>query len=355
MDVKVCSPPPHSIVSVPLTFTQPVRPTRSTRARQDENHPALQQKTKNAAAVKADKPVGGLKAAARRQAFTDVSNKVSLSKAAVGKENAKGLALQTKDSLRPAKTSAISKPAQRSAGLKNTAASATIAQQAMPPQQAGPRRVARKTAVYEDKKPSPKRRSPKKPSPKVSRDAVTKRGDSSLPTTRTAGVRAQAPLRSLGRIKHESKEDEPVYSDQQTHFFDDDFVDYEDEAALEEEEDEDATDAEEDVVDNKSRFNADVETVSEYDVDLSEDDDDFTTAHSRAGDNTTSVTTQILIPKWTAKARQEITKLNAEFADLHDEDEEADISMVAEYGDEIFEYMRELEVNNYRCCVSVQR
>ena len=262
--------------------------------------------------------------------MADVSNKAIALKTTIGKEKGKGgvIVIQDKEVQKP---SAISKPAQR---IKSAAVAKPEAVQ-----HAAPRRATRKTAVYEDKK-----RSPKKASPKVTRDAVSKRGDQQLPT-----VRHKAPLRPLARVKQETKEDEPVYSDQHPHLYDGGYADYEDEKSAEiEEYDDDATDVEEDEphVDAKARFHNDVEAITDsYTLELSdEEDEDFTTAPSRAGDNTTGMTTQVLVPKWTSKARKEISQLNQQYSTLQDEDEEADISMVAEYGDEIFEYMRELEV-----------
>jgi len=291
----------------------------------------LQQKSKKP--ISNDENAGaGLKAAARRAAFADLSNKVNT---VVSKRNGKGgvVIVQEKESL---KTAAISKPPQRITTTKPP-----IKQQPAPSQQAGPRRATRKTAVYEDKKPSPKRRA----SPKISRDAISKRDHA----TRPNGARSQAPLPPISRVKHqESKEDDPVYSDQQPHLYDEDYVD--DEDAVEIEEYDDVSEAEDDEprVDEKARFNADVEVVSDYEADSAEEDEtDYATARSRQGDNTTGVTAQVLVPKWTSRARKELAKLREDFGSFHDEDEEADISMVAEYGEEIFEYMRDLEVNHY--------
>jgi G2/mitotic-specific cyclin 3/4 len=83
------------------------------------------------------------------------------------------------------------------------------------------------------------------------------------------------------------------------------------------------------------------------------DEQGYTTAHSfrSRGDNTTggATTGAILLPKVTARAKKEI----AAAAELVEgsrtqediEDEAWDTSMVAEYGDEIFAYMRDLEVS----------
>jgi hypothetical protein len=80
------------------------------------------------------------------------------------------------------------------------------------------------------------------------------------------------------------------------------------------------------------------------------DDQGYTTAHSypSRGDNTTGGATTVLFPKVTNKVKKEIAaaKEMVESARSAEdiEDDLWDTSMVAEYGDEIFAYMRELEV-----------
>jgi G2/mitotic-specific cyclin 3/4 len=83
------------------------------------------------------------------------------------------------------------------------------------------------------------------------------------------------------------------------------------------------------------------------------DEQGYTTAHSykSRGDNTTggATTGAILLPKITARSKKEIAAA-AELVESSRtqediEDEAWDTSMVAEYGDEIFSYMRELEVS----------
>ncbi|KAI5816305.1 cyclin-like protein [Pyronema omphalodes] len=319
------------------------RPTRSTRVRHDENHVVLKTKNSNIT-VKGDKAVGGLKVApARRQAFADVSNKVGPAKAA-NKESGKNVVVQEKET----RGLGLKQPAQRISISKNAVAKpavnkAAIATQTAHTQAAAARRVTRRTTVYEDSKPAvvpAKRADPKKavPGPKVSRDAVTKRE-----VPRPAAVRNQAPIRPIARVKQQIiKGDEPVYSDQQPHLFDKDYPAYEEDNAVEDEDDEEVSEDEQDpIIEAKARFNNDVEPVSEDEAN-SDDDETNYTAVRRAGDNTTGIV-PVLVPRWTTKSKKEIQKLNEEFGGLHDEDEEADISMVAEYGDEIFEYMRELE------------
>ncbi|KAI3399334.1 hypothetical protein diail_7289 [Diaporthe ilicicola] len=86
-----------------------------------------------------------------------------------------------------------------------------------------------------------------------------------------------------------------------------------------------------------------------------EDDDDlddeqgYTTAHSfkSHGDNTTTGATTLLMPRLTSRIQEELeeAKFYVEDNRLQDDidEEEWDVSMVAEYGEEIFQYMRELE------------
>lgn len=88
-----------------------------------------------------------------------------------------------------------------------------------------------------------------------------------------------------------------------------------------------------------------------YDVDEEEYycEDGYTTARSLRfrGDNTTGGVTTVLAPKYTAKVQAEIAaaKLFVDTTRTAEdiEDEQWDTSMVQEYGDEIFDYMRSLE------------
>jgi G2/mitotic-specific cyclin 3/4 len=82
------------------------------------------------------------------------------------------------------------------------------------------------------------------------------------------------------------------------------------------------------------------------------DEQGYTTAHSyrSRGDNTTGGATTVLLPKVTNKVKKELAaaKEIVERSRTREEidDEAWDTSMVAEYGDEIFAYMRELEVSS---------
>ena len=103
--------------------------------------------------------------------------------------------------------------------------------------------------------------------------------------------------------------------------------------------------------------------IEEYWIDEEDeenfDEDGYTTARSfrSRGDNTTGGPTVVLFPKVNAKIRKELAtaKQVVEVSRSVDEIEEEswDTTMVAEYGDEIFQYMRELEVSLHvkRLCV----
>ncbi|KAK1754715.1 hypothetical protein QBC47DRAFT_224790 [Echria macrotheca] len=81
------------------------------------------------------------------------------------------------------------------------------------------------------------------------------------------------------------------------------------------------------------------------------DEQGYTTAHSfrSHGDNTTGGATTLVAPKVTANVERELEIAKAwvmQNQSEEDVEEEAwDVSMVAEYGDEIFDYMRSLEKN----------
>ncbi|KAI0119033.1 cyclin-like protein [Daldinia grandis] len=89
-------------------------------------------------------------------------------------------------------------------------------------------------------------------------------------------------------------------------------------------------------------------------ADVSDDDDyyddqGYTTAHSGRDNTTGGVTTIMVPPKLTKKGAAEIAaakevverKVNSDAQD----DEEWDISMVTEYGEDIFNYMKEMEID----------
>ena len=88
----------------------------------------------------------------------------------------------------------------------------------------------------------------------------------------------------------------------------------------------------------------------EDDEDFDDQDQAYMTAHSvRSRDMTAGGATEIVpLPRVTARVQRELEDAREEVertrTDDEIEEELWDVSMVAEYGDEIFEYMRELEV-----------
>lgn len=80
------------------------------------------------------------------------------------------------------------------------------------------------------------------------------------------------------------------------------------------------------------------------------DEQGYTTAHSYRshGDNTTGGVTTLLAPKVTSSTLQELEAARqwvmANMTEEEEQEEAWDTSLVAEYGEEIFEYMRRLEV-----------
>lgn len=95
----------------------------------------------------------------------------------------------------------------------------------------------------------------------------------------------------------------------------------------------------------------------DYDEDYEEELYEGSQTVTRGGvtDNTTGGTTVVLCPKHTAKTLREIEEARQVVESTRTaediEDDQWDTSMVAEYGDEIFEYMRTLEV----CLIPVTR
>lgn len=296
----------------------------------------------------------GLKAGPRRTAFGDVSNTVK-NIVAENAKNATGVILINEKQTAQKITGAISKPAVR-ANLKialstNTNTTTTITQAS---NAANLRKDPRRPAVYQDKRPSPKRPSPKRASPpKVSRDAIAKKESQYTQSSNQTGKSRISkafcrPLSSLVHSKQVSKEEVPVYSDQHPHLYSGGYIDEEDEedngVEIEDDDDDASDDGEERLEGDKVRVRAGIEVISDYESDVGEDDEsDFTAAR---GDNTTGVTLALpLVPRWTLQAKKELQLVQKDF-DYYDEEDEGDISMVAEYGEEIFEYMRELEVSS---------
>lgn len=93
-----------------------------------------------------------------------------------------------------------------------------------------------------------------------------------------------------------------------------------------------------------------LETEEYWDDEDNADEDGYVTAHSykSRGDNTTGGATTVLFPQVTKQVKRELAAakqlVEATRTAEEIEDECYDTSMVAEYGDDIFTYMKELEV-----------
>jgi G2/mitotic-specific cyclin 3/4 len=382
-------------------FSQPQRPIRALHIQGDENiappsKQQLHQRHKSTGALSTMLGVGGLKGAAKRTAFGDVSNtaksfnNIQEDKFTDGKNNAHEAPQKTAQILD--KPSGFLRPAQRPltvAGLKgllgnnatvnpSTSKAPLTAPLAETSQVAKSSRtfLKRATTIYKD-------------------NAATNSDQSSQVATHNA-----APIppvhQSLGPRQHKSqpqlKADQPVLRRTQSKHLGSSIEESRQEyvpAQLSKEGpiDEHVKEVVKEALSVASASNTDVDNaaadreavlmaaqikedkaaaerelpllplVSEPEEYWEEEEEEevydeqgYTTAHSyrSRGDNTTGGATTVLFPKITSKVKKElaIAKDLVEAARTPEEieDEAWDTSMVAEYGEEIFSYMRELEV-----------
>lgn len=319
---------------------QPTRPARAVRPRHDENAvPAAAAKAattlKSAVGGAASKENAVVKGEAKRKAFGEISNVAKqVTAAATTKssgltDKASKIVLKEKDQV--AVKNALAKPAQRgplrsSAAATNTTTTAATTHHAKAAMPGPARRVVKKTEVYADKRPSPaKAAAAKALSPKkVSKSPKTKAGhiiQREARKVRQFISSQKVALRNsridiINQLALSHIQDEPVEAE--------------------------ADDTDADATDLEGENN--VEALSDVEGEFDEDDDDFTTARSKAeGNNVNVVIDPVLPPPYTASDKLELAEAGKDFQEV-DEDDIWDITMVAEYGDEIFEYMRELEV-----------
>ncbi|KAI9745668.1 MAG: hypothetical protein M1818_001202 [Claussenomyces sp. TS43310] len=385
---------------------RPQRPLRSLHVQGDENiapsKQALHQRHKSTGTLSSMLGAGGLKMAAKRTAFGDVSNVAKTVTAqddlvAIGKNNAYEAVHKTVQV--PEKAAALLRPAQRpaaAAGLKSILAKTSAvtssttsvpvnkAQHALDVAQqqttqnnklrALPKR-ATVTTIYKDSTepgaeqaqphhalvegdtapPAPIHQSlvPRqyKSQPQLKADALISRPPESKYNNTMPEEQKDVMLPPLATTGDRSPDQEVI---------DTGFADYGSYASLLEQ-DREYREAENVAVrlreeDRLERQLPPLPPVSEPEEYWEEEEEDelydeqgYTTAHSyrSRGDNTTGGATTVLFPKVTNKVKKEIAlaKDLVESARTQDEieDEAWDTSMVAEYGDEIFSYMRELE------------
>ncbi|KAH0536856.1 hypothetical protein FGG08_006319 [Glutinoglossum americanum] len=384
---------------------KPQRPLRSLRVHGDENIPVeinkgLHQRHKSMGTLSTmmSNPVnvGGLKAAAKRTAFGDVSNTKNLppsnDSAIVGKK----LSSMTTEVSQEGKPVPLLRPAQRPlsvSGLRailnatsttNASYAPTAPKQPLPDSQAAVPRKAltkRPTIIFKDNAIAERER-----------PAVSAQEASSWPTTAPVRqnlaprhhksqpyIRAEQPAIRRTKSKHMDKfieEDEqedagvPTFSDDVRGIHSDSiYQDGGDDAHGSPSDAEEPADENDDsgvklslaidkgqpteqpTVHTEASIEASFAEPEEYWEDEDEDDycdeEGYTTARSR-GENTTGGPTAILFPQVTARVRKELAaakQIVESTRTPEDIDEEFwDTSMVAEYGDEIFQYMRELEI-----------
>jgi len=388
-----------------LYFEQPQRPLRPTRVQGDENiapaahNQALHQRHKSTGTLM--KPsgissnmlsIGGLKAAAKRTAFGDVSN------------TAKTLNTSRDDSVLPAKPTDYIKPlniVDKSAGfLRPAQRPLNAAAVKVPPPQstqgtsiestsnamalkaplgqlqpaaAGIKRtVAKKgTVIYKDD---------------VENEPVT--GGAALPEFVSVSTAPVHKYLQPVKLEHQTKTEQPVLRRTESKIIieapeptildspNDELIntnqayeEYKEAVELAQEPVAQVSQVSEATQEAFERLHRQLPTlpampappmVSEPEEYWEEEDDEdeiydeqgYTTAHSyrSRGDNTTGGVTTVLFPKVTNKSKKELADAQVlvesgrTTEDI--EDELFDVSMVAEYNEDIFAYMRELEVRS---------
>lgn len=355
---------------------------------------------------------GGLKAGAKRAAFGDVSNTARVLNTAqddlitMGKNNGS-------ENIKPyiqEKTNVLSRPAQRplSAVVKNllghnqsaitTTNKVSIIPSINPSQVARPRALSKRTTtIYKDENSA----------------ELVQALQPTNPQTNSIGSAPVPPVhQTLGPRQHKSqpqlKIDQPVLRRTQSKYMADDVSatanevvpapfrsDSESEQAREEPSEQTAENSSYDSQPHKAPVQLDINTdpleteaiahrhesfdreerqlpvlplVSEPEEYWEEeeegevyDEQGYTTAHSNRsrGENTTGGATTVMFPKVSGNIERELAaaKFIVDGSRTREEieDDAWDTSMVAEYGDEIFTYMRELEVSTHRIYLSLIR
>ncbi|KAK6594905.1 cyclin [Botrytis cinerea] len=329
---------------------RPQRPSRLTQANAngDENiaplitkqQSTLHQKHKSTGALTNMLAVGGLKAAAKRTAFGDVSNTAKNLTTIRDESSGNGKSVETiKPIATQDKSAALSKPAQRplNNGLKAPLATSTSEQPSIAPLPKQPQpnhtkrnTLAKKGAVYKDTENENIQPLAQKPiaSTSSAHQTLGPRHAKSQPD-----IKAEQPVLRRTQSKQLNNpvdNAEPtIYHNASEHPLKENV----NESHLRSIEEKDESAIAEKLKSQKQLPAAPIASEPEEywpeDEEETYDDQGYTTAHSFRGENTTGGATTIVVPKVTNKE------------DI--EDEMWDTSMVAEYGEEIFSYMRELE------------
>jgi len=382
---------------------QPQRPLRATRVLPDQENTApalskqtLHQRHKSTGTLSSMMQIGGLKAAAKRTAFGDVSNTVRNPPSAY--DDSAIPSKQIHEIVKPVATQdkapAFLRPAQRP--LNSAASKISLTNTSTTSTEPIPNSIAPRPAPADPRQQVPAiKRTLSKRSTSIYKDADEEGIQPQQFNNNQAARPGSAPIapvhQTLDPREHNShpqlNHDQPTLRRTQSKVLGPNYLEstenithtdaiYEDapeelavgttDAAYEayvcaaDEEKEQSLEAaksNQDVIDRQNRQLPAPPLVSEpeeYWEDEEEeiyDEQGYTTAHSyrSRGDNTTGGATTVLFPKVTKKVEREIAAAKdlVERSRTQDEidDEQWDTSMVAEYGDEIFAYMRELEVS----------
>ncbi|KAI8943137.1 hypothetical protein NX059_001168 [Plenodomus lindquistii] len=351
---------------------KPQRPVRALRVRDENAVPqlpagkSLHARTKSTPALSTLMQVGGIKAAAvKRTVFGDVSNtRQPIAKddlqVPAKKKDLKILKDTAVDTAKQADTTgALLRPAQRPLAPLATKSSTSVAVEAIAPavqkhvsldvaaQTSNIRKLLSKksTTVFKEQHTDPVHEGALAPVP-------TRQPLASQPSSFPQVDRASAQSREITAIPEETvlapREQKPEVKPTASHAEADDRYEYLD--ALEEQ----ARVLEQERNDELAKATTlkNLDTEEYWDEEEDEeyyDADGYTTARSlrSRGDNTTGGVTLVLAPRTTVKTQRELeaarlfVEANRSPEDV--EDEQWDTSMVAEYGDEIFEYMHALE------------
>jgi G2/mitotic-specific cyclin 3/4 len=371
------------------TFAQPQKPLRAL-APQNENAPlhilpgkpslvakTIHQRNKSTPALSTLMSAGGLKAtAAKRAPFADTSNTVrpqvkdDMQMVGKAKENIvlkDASFVSTKDFAKPSVLN--NRPAQRPLANITNKANASTASDPLKPASLktdAPKALLKKaTTVFREQHSDPltestaanvPARQPLKQaveptqttSQRVAKPLPNEPTSALLPSVKPVQRKPLEPTEPLTRIKEESVTDVhiegkytngavEVKAEQREHVH----VLEEQARALEQQ-------RHEELANSLARVEQE-EYWDEDEEDEFYDADGYTTARSlrSRGDNTTGGVTLVLAPRITAKSKREL-EAAAQWVEAHRsqddvEDELWDTSMVAEYGEEIYEYMHALE------------
>ncbi|KAF2087437.1 hypothetical protein K490DRAFT_42060 [Saccharata proteae CBS 121410] len=360
-----CSLPFPSLFTNRSPF-QPQRPLRALRVR-DENMPVvpsgapgktIHQRNKSTPALSTLAQAGALKPAAKRTAFADVSNTTRNAPAKddslptkAGIELKKDFGLAPIQETSKAAGGALLRPAQRPVQIA-ASKPAPVAADSVPKSTsdeasviAHPRKLnaKRSTAVFKEQSTIAEAKS------------TATADDDAYPVNKAA----PAPSVALAEIPSDTTVDALQQDDSPSEASSEALPTYE---PVEVQGHVEILEEQAQVLEREQIENFDVKNVVElekfeeyWDEDEDEEfyDADGYTGHTTArelksrGDNTTGGVTVVLAPRVTARTRRELEAAR-QYVEEHKtpedvDDEQWDTSMVAEYGEEIFEYMRDLE------------